>query len=141
MLSYQSIQTHTGIYQEICPGDVWACHATTPPHDNTYDGMIIHRPICRSTHFQTCSEWNRHVGPRACDLIIGTKMAARLPSCDSTITPPALKVTYYLAVQCTDRLRFPISHEMTQDARNHLKLKTAAQQQNGRPAEWTSTEE
>lgn len=110
------------------PRDAWACHTTTPPHDNTYDGMIVHPPICCSTHFQTCSEWNWHVGPRACDLIIGTKMAARLPSCDSTIAPLALKVTYYLGVQSTDRLRFPILHEMTQDTQNlpSTKVKTSA---------------
>lgn len=43
-LFYQSTQTHRRTYRQIWPGDVWACHTTTPPHDNTYGGVIIHRP-------------------------------------------------------------------------------------------------
>lgn len=39
--SYQRIQTSNQRYRSICPRDVWASHASTPPHQHSITSVVV----------------------------------------------------------------------------------------------------
>lgn len=45
---YQCIQTSKQPYRSICPRDVWASHAPTPPHQHAITPLIVWSYIDRS---------------------------------------------------------------------------------------------